>query len=154
MYNLLPELSSRLEYAILALLELSDRQPNPYPLKAWEIAAAQSIPCRYLDQILIALRRSGLVQGQRGVKGGYLLAKNPQQITLLEIMEAVEGKSNEDESDEGESNHPQLEVDRTPTVERKVIIAAWKQASQAFQMALSNYTLEDLRIQRNTDQPT
>lgn len=69
------ELSSRIEYALLALLALFDWRLEGKPLKVSEIAAMQSIPERYLDQILILLRRCGVVRSQRGIKGGYLLAK-------------------------------------------------------------------------------
>ncbi|MFM7447820.1 MAG: RrF2 family transcriptional regulator [Leptolyngbyaceae cyanobacterium] len=135
------EFSSRLEYALLALLELSDHQADASPLKVCEIAAAQSIPHRYLDQILFALRRGGLVQAQRGVKGGYLLAKDPQQITLLQVMAAVEGESN---TSPGRGN-------TTQTVEKKVVSNACRLVSQALQVVLGCYTLQDLRLQRQRD---
>ena len=139
------EFSSRLEYALLALLELSDHQADASPLKVCEIAAAQSIPHRYLDQILFSLRRGGLVRAQRGVKGGYLLAKDPQQITLLEVMAAVEGESN---ASLGRGN-------TTQTVEKKVVSNACSLVSQALQVVLGCYTLQDLRLQRqhDVDQP-
>lgn len=129
------ELSSRVEYALLALLEMSNRQPEFQPLKVSEIAAIQSIPGRYLDQVLISLGRSGLVQSQRGAKGGYLLAKEPKQITLLEIMTAVEGESNRLKEEDAIA---------TLTLEKQAICAAWEQVSQVCQATLSSYTLQDL----------
>ncbi len=56
-----------------------------------EITAKQPIPERYLEQILTNLRRAGVVQSQRGSKGGFLLVREPWQITLLEIVTMVEG---------------------------------------------------------------
>jgi Rrf2 family protein len=137
------ELSSRVEYALLALLQMSNRQPEVQPLKVSEIAALQSIPGRYLDQILILLGRSGLVQSQRGAKGGYLLAKDPRQITLWEIMTALEG----------EPNRLTEDAAATLTLEKKAVRAAWEEVSQVCQDTLSSYTLHDLCQQLNTDQP-
>jgi len=85
------ELSSRVEYALLALLELASHHPKDSPLTVNEITAFQEIPERYLDQILAVLRRAGIVQSLRGAKGGYLLAKEPWQITLLEVFSTLEG---------------------------------------------------------------
>ena len=85
------ELSSRVEYALLALLELASHQPKESPLTMNEITASQEIPERYLDQILAVLRRAGIVQSLRGAKGGYLLAIEPWQITLLEVFSSLDG---------------------------------------------------------------
>ncbi|TAE00190.1 MAG: transcriptional regulator [Oscillatoriales cyanobacterium] len=78
------ERSSRVEYALLALLELATPYPKDSPLTVSEIAAAQEIPERYLDQILTVLRRAGFVQSLRGAKGGYLLAKK-QEVTAASL---------------------------------------------------------------------
>ncbi len=61
------------------------------PLKVNEIAASQSLPERYLDQIFTSLKRQGIISSQRGMKGGYLLAKELWQITLLDVVMAIEG---------------------------------------------------------------
>jgi Rrf2 family protein len=136
------ELSSRVEYALLALMELSDRQKQGKPLKATEIAQIQRIPERYLDQILIVLRRSGLIQSQRGVKGGYLLTKKPSQITLWDVVALLEGEGD---------RQPEEET-MNPTVEKKVVISFWKQVSQEYQAILASYTLEDFCKQRSAYQ--
>jgi Rrf2 family protein len=88
---MLVELSSRLEYALVALLEIAARQAQGKPLKVNEIAASQSLPERYLDQIFTLLKRQGILSSQRGMKGGYLLAKEMWQITLLDVVVAIEG---------------------------------------------------------------
>ncbi len=132
------ELSSRIEYALLALLALSDWRLEGKPLKVSEIAAMQSIPERYLDQILILLRRCEVVRSQRGIKGGYLLAKEPDLITLLEIVTALEG-----------NNHPcQAEKIEILTIEKTATIEVWQQAAQACQSVLADYTLQDFCKQR------
>jgi len=73
-------------YAIRAMLILS--QDHPVSLR--EISQREKIPEKFLEQIFIKLKTKGLVKGKRGVRGGYVLAKDPSQITWLEIMEAVE----------------------------------------------------------------
>jgi Rrf2 family protein len=133
------ELSSRVEYALLALLELASHNGNGKPLKVGEIAASQGIPDRYLDQILTTLRRTGLVQSQRGAKGGYFLAKEPWQITLLEIVSDLEGSSN---SKEAKPSEP-------PTVEKVLLYEVWQEGEKASHAVLSRYTLQDLCQQRD-----
>lgn len=138
------ELSSRVEYGLLALLELSNHRLEGKPLKVNEIAASQPIPERYLDQILILLRRHGVVQSQRGRKGGYLLAKEPSQITLLEVVTALEG-----------NNHlpPGSELN-TFTLEKVAVLQLWQEAAQACHSVLDGYTLQDLCQQREACQQT
>ena len=79
------DLSAKVEYALLALLELASHHDKKVPLTMSEIAVKQPIPERYLEQILTQVRRAGLVQSQRGSKGGFVLIREPWQITLLEI---------------------------------------------------------------------
>ena len=133
------ELSSRVEYALLALLELATRRPTDSPLKVNEIAAFQEIPERYLDQILTVLRRAGLVQSLRGAKGGYLLAKQPGQIYLLEVVVALEG----------DSSHKDQKVSESETIEKTVVRSIWQEVRQASLSVLEKYTLEDLCEQRD-----
>ncbi|HLO51763.1 MAG TPA: Rrf2 family transcriptional regulator [Kamptonema sp.] len=128
------ELSSRVEYALLALLELASRQQRELPLTVNEIAGSQAIPERYLDQILTHLRRSGILISQRGAKGGYLLAKEPWQITLLEVVISVEGNNSAKEG----------EILNSQTIEKTVVLEIWQQAKVATQSILASYTLQDL----------
>ncbi len=133
------ELSSRVEYALLALLELATRRPTDSPLKVNEIAAFQEIPERYLDQILTVLRRAGFVQSLRGAKGGYLLAKEPGQINLLEVFVALEG----------DSSRKSQKVSESDTIEKTVVLEIWQEVRQASLSVLEKYTLEDLCEQRD-----
>ncbi|MGE5657031.1 MAG: RrF2 family transcriptional regulator [Actinomycetota bacterium] len=134
------ELSSRVEYALLALLELVSHRAKDSPLTVNEIAASQAIPERYLDQILTLLRRNGIVSSQRGAKGGYLLAKEPWQITLLEIVHSVEGTNQSKKAD----------FSNLLTLEKTVVLEVWQQAQEASKTVLSGYTLQDLCHQRDT----
>lgn len=133
------ELSSRVEYALLALLELASNHPKESPLTVNEITASQEIPERYLDQILAVLRRAGIVQSLRGAKGGYLLAKEPWQITLLEVFSTFEG----DCSDQTQK------VPESATIEKTAVLEIWQQARQASLSVLGKYTLQDLCEQRD-----
>ena len=128
------ELSSRLEYALVALLEIANHQAQGKPLKVNEIAASQSLPERYLDQIFTLLKRHGIISSQRGMKGGYLLAKELRQITLLDVVIAIEGGGN------------QKKVDPTTphTLEKTVILQTFDGIKDSVNNILVNYTLQDL----------
>lgn len=83
-------LSARSEYGMLALIDLAVAWGDR-PLSVREIAETRAIPGAFLEQLLAALRRAGLVSSVRGVRGGFVLARDPQTITALEIVEALEG---------------------------------------------------------------
>lgn len=85
------KVTARAEYASLAILELALRK-NARQIQAKEIAERRSIPLKFLEQILIQLRNAGLVKSVRGAAGGYFLAKRADQITLRDVVEAVEGE--------------------------------------------------------------
>ena len=128
------ELSSRLEYALIALLEIADRQAQGKPLKVNEIAASQSLPERYLDQIFTSLKRQGILSSQRGMKGGYLLAKELWQITLLDVIIAIDGAGDRKKVD------PAL----PSTLEKTVIIQTFADIKESVNEILIGYTLQDL----------
>lgn len=136
------ELSCKSEYALLALLELATHHGKGEPLQIRQIAAQQNIPDRYLEQLLATLRRGGLVRSQRGAKGGYLLARDPWKITLLEAIACIEGKNEQ-------TTTPQ---ESPPTSESAIVNDIWKEARDAAQAVLKKYTLQDLREQRDSRQ--
>lgn len=83
-------ISARGEYAVRAVLDLTlhrDRRLTPIQ----DIAARQAIPQRYLEQVLLALKRAGLVGAKRGSAGGYHLTRPPGLLTVGEVLRAVEG---------------------------------------------------------------
>src|SRR5207237_7724933 len=82
-------LSAKADYAIRAAAELA--AASDAPVKGERIAAAQSIPPKFLENILLDLKHAGLVRTQRGAEGGYWLAKPPAEITLADVIRAVEG---------------------------------------------------------------
>lgn len=83
-------LSVKADYAVRALLDLAERYgEGPTPCHA--IAAREQIPGPFLDQLLMSLRRAGLVRSTRGPRGGHALAAPPEQVSLAAIIDALEG---------------------------------------------------------------
>ncbi len=82
--------SAKADYALRAAVELAAAEGKG-PVKGEQLARAQSIPPKFLENILLELRHAGLVQSQRGVEGGYWLARPASQITLADVIRAVEG---------------------------------------------------------------
>ncbi|MCJ7612188.1 MAG: Rrf2 family transcriptional regulator [Candidatus Aminicenantes bacterium] len=83
-------LSTKGEYASRAMLELALHHPNG-PLHIRTISAAQEIPERFLEQILLLLKRAGYLRSKKGPNGGYSLAKPPAEITVAEIIRVMDG---------------------------------------------------------------
>ena len=96
------KLSAKSEYACLAMLALAQDYAADRPAQIRRIAADQGIPDRFLVQILLELKRGGLVTSTRGAAGGYRLAKEPREITLADVLEVVEG----DERPVSSMSHP------------------------------------------------
>jgi Rrf2 family protein len=85
-------ISARVDYAIRALAELAQASgPEARPIKGEQLADAQRISRKFLENIFIDLRRAGMVRSIRGAEGGYLLARPPEQIPLADVIRAVEG---------------------------------------------------------------
>jgi Rrf2 family protein len=82
--------SARADYAIRALLELAAAGPDA-PVRADAIAQSQAIPAKYLENLLADLRRARLIASQRGVGGGYRLARPAASITLADVIRAIDG---------------------------------------------------------------
>jgi DNA-binding IscR family transcriptional regulator len=83
-------ITTKSPYALKALTELG-RQGGDSPVPIGELAKRRDIPVQFLEQLFAVLRRAGLLKSQRGVKGGYSFAKDPSQITVLDIVELLDG---------------------------------------------------------------
>jgi len=81
--------SAKVDYALRAAIELAAAAPEQ--VKGERLAAAQSIPQKFLENILADLRNGGLVASQRGADGGYRLARPPAEITVADVIRVVEG---------------------------------------------------------------
>lgn len=82
--------SLRSNYGIMAAVDLA-MQAGAGPIQAKSIARRQGIPARFLEQVLHAMKKAGLVSSQRGAQGGYILSKKPSDVSVAEILEALEG---------------------------------------------------------------
>jgi Rrf2 family cysteine metabolism transcriptional repressor len=91
--------TSKSRYAVIALAELARSGDRPVPIAT--IAERRGMPLQFLEQLFSTLRRAGLLRGHRGVKGGYTLARPPQEITVLEVVQALDGKVGEEGKEAG-----------------------------------------------------
>ena len=115
-------ITTKSPYAVRALAELARRgQPTPVPIG--EIARAREIPVQFLEGLFATLRRAGILQSQRGVKGGYSFARPPSEITVLEVVELLEGELGSDASTNG---------------------AVWTDAVEAVKSVLGGSTIADV----------
>lgn len=78
------------EYALQALFDLASQPPGT-PIKIGEIARRQKIPQKFLELILAGLKQGGFVESRRGAEGGYLLVREPETLTVGEVLRFVEG---------------------------------------------------------------
>jgi len=83
-------ITTKSPYAVRALTELV-RMGGPGPVPIAELARRRDIPVQFLEQLFATLRRAGLLRSQRGVKGGYAFARDPNEITVLEVVELLDG---------------------------------------------------------------
>ena len=83
-------ITSKSPYAVRALTELA-RMGGAAPVPIGEIARRRDIPVQFLEGLFATLRRAGILQSQRGVKGGYSFAREPGDVTVLEVVETLEG---------------------------------------------------------------
>jgi Rrf2 family cysteine metabolism transcriptional repressor len=83
--------STKATYGILAALDLAANNGTT-PVQAKAIARRQTIPVRFLEQVLHAMKQAGLVDSMRGAQGGYMLNRLPAEISLAEIIEALDGR--------------------------------------------------------------
>jgi Rrf2 family protein len=83
-------ITTKSPYALQALAELG-RHGDDKPVPIGELARRRDIPVQFLEQLFATLRRAGILRSQRGVKGGYSFARPPAEITVLEIVELLDG---------------------------------------------------------------
>jgi Rrf2 family protein len=83
-------ISAKADYAVRAVVELAAAEGDK-PIKAERLATAQDIPLNFLENILGELRHAGVVRSHRGAEGGFRLAKAPEEVTVADVIRAVEG---------------------------------------------------------------
>jgi Rrf2 family protein len=132
------QLSRSSEYAINVALQLARATPG-VPISAAQLARAGKMPSRYLQHILRRLAKGGVLRVTRGVSGGYELARAPRQITLLNLVEAVE-----------KSHVPKRSVSRgLGTDSRSRLTKALQNVSRTASDELRNVTVADLMRQKH-----
>ena len=129
-------ISSKGEYGLRALFDLAQRYGEG-PIQSHDIHLRQGIDENYLNQILIVLRKAGLIDSVRGPQGGHRLARSPAQITLLDALVALEGPLLP--PDGGRDG----EVPAEP-IDRELVREVWTGARQVLEEFLGGITLDDL----------
>jgi Rrf2 family cysteine metabolism transcriptional repressor len=84
-------ITTKSPYALRALAELA-RTGGAGPVPIGELARRRDIPVQFLEQLFAVLRRAGVLRSQRGVKGGYSFARDPAEVTVLEVVELLDGR--------------------------------------------------------------
>lgn len=90
-------ITSKSPYAVQALAELA-RASSSEPVPIGELARRRDVPVQFLEQLFAVLRRAGIISSQRGVKGGYRFAREPATVTVLEVVELLDGPLGRDSS--------------------------------------------------------
>lgn len=133
------QLSTKARYATRAMIELALNYES-VPIQLNDIACRQNISVKYLEQIMGPLRTRGFVRTQKGSRGGYHLAADPQEITLLDIVESVEG-----------SLAPVACVDDEESCDRTelcVTRSVWCRVKDAIEKELSSKTLAEMAAEQ------
>lgn len=140
------KVSTKGDYGIRALIELTHHYGEVRPIQSSEIAARQKIPESYLEQLLTTLRRSGFIRSVRGPQGGHALIRNPAELPVSEVIEALEGTIMPtdclDESSACSKNGGCAQRDM------------WSDVRDAILGVLENTTIADLAARDRALQPT
>ena len=127
-------LSAKAAYACMAMLDLAAHYEAPQPVRLRGIAEAHGIPQRFLVQILLQLKGAGLVISIRGASGGYQLARPPSEISLAEIINAIDRHS--------APPPPPLAQPTSPTAQ--AVRAIWEEVQAEEQRILEQMTLTEI----------
>ena len=143
------KISSKGDYGLRALVDLAQNFDAGEPIQVKDIARRQRIPEEYLGQLMVGLRRAGLVHSVRGAGGGYLLARPPAEITVAQVLETLEGPL---ALVDGLADRSQPEgVRRGPG---GAIRQLWWEATQAALTVLSGMTVHDLSLRESAQSHT
>ncbi len=126
--------NARMNHACVALLELSQHWETGELVKTKDISRENSLPHKYLTQILLQLRSAGLVVSVRGSRGGFRLARHPREITVWDVFQAVESTGRERREGKAGLREGQ-----------RLLASVWREAAGGVRETLEKYTFEDLR---------
>lgn len=129
-------ISSKGDYGLRALFDLAQRYGEGL-VQSEDIAIRQGIPVNYLNQMLILMRRAGIIDSLRGPQGGHMLARSPEQITLLEALIVLEGPLIPNDT---------TRDDLMPTQPEDLVVMdeVWTELRTTLEKKLQGITLEDL----------
>ena len=128
------KVSSKSRYALMALVELDLRtRGTRKPVRLADLAREREIPEQFLEQLFAGLSRAGLLAGHRGVGGGFTFARRPDQLTVLDIVRALDGAL--------DSEWGSVAWDAE---EAAAAGAVWRAAGEAFESVLASTTVSDL----------
>jgi len=133
------KVSAKTEYACLAMLDLAASHSRGEPVRIRDIAEHHDIPSRFLVQILLQLKGAGLVNSTRGASGGYQLSREPDEITLADVISVIEGP------------REVATVAASGSPVAKVLAGVWNEVASAEEGHLREITLSDL-VDRAADQ--
>jgi len=130
-------ISTKGRYGLRAILDMAINQENQ-PISLNSIAERQGLSEGYLEQLMIPLKRAGLVRSVRGAQGGYILVKHPKDITVGDVVRALEGPIAPVAC---VSEHYPEECERADSCVTRVV---WEKVRDSMAEALDSFTLEDL----------
>ncbi len=133
------KVSKRATYGIMVAVDLAIHA-NEAPVQSRSIAKRHGIPVRFLEQVLHAMKKAGLVESQRGAQGGYLLTHEPAAMSVADIVEALEGPVFH------RSFMGQRTRDRHAAKPELLLGDVWDQVQQAERKVLENITVEQLAM--------
>ena len=131
------KLTSRSEYALLALVYLARNDSDQY-ISVETVALAQGIPPKFLEQILLALKRAKYLKSSKGQRGGYRLAKSADRITLAEVIRLFDGALAPTES------VSEYFYESTPIEKEKSLVKVFRELRDYISDKLENTTLADV----------
>ena len=141
-------LNSKTDYGLRALVDLTLHERG-LPVQSHDIATRQGIPESYLNQLLILLRRAGLIRSVRGPQGGHQLARPAHAISIADVVNALDGPAMPETSGRSQGDAPR----GSDAVTDLVVRAAWERVNAAVTEVLSGITLAMLVQERQQYDP-
>jgi Rrf2 family protein len=127
--------SARVEYACVAMFELASRYGTGKPVRVRDIAESHGVSSRFLAQILLQLKSAGLVTSTRGAAGGYIMAQEPTNVSLGQVVDVVDG---------GSENEVVQSTNGNDSPVNEALTQAWLEGERAKREKLDCVTLADL----------
>jgi|SRR5512147_163677 Rrf2 family protein len=131
------KVSRRATYGIMAVIDLA-MNGTDVPVQARAIAKRQTIPIKFLEQVLHSLKKAGLIDSLRGAQGGYLLLKEPSALSVADILEVLDGPVLH------QTVHRDSAFDRQLPKQELLLEHVWKQVAEAEHDVLHRITINEL----------